>query len=76
MTSRLIMFGGPMAAMALGGCGGMSDASYGLEPADASYDVLRDATAACQAKGGEIRLRGSGEGRNLSEYECAIGKAR
>ena len=63
-------------AVTLSGCGGLSDASYGLEPGDATYDALRAATAACQAKGGEIRQRGGGEGQNLSDYECAIGRAR
>ena len=69
--ARLAILG----AMAVSGCGGLSNASYGLEPGDATYDVLKAATAACQAKGGEIRLRG-GEGRDLSNYECVIGKAR
>ena len=69
--ARLAILG----AVALAGCGGLSDASYGLESGDANYDTLRAATATCQAKGGAIRLRG-GEGRNLSDYECAIGKAR
>ncbi|MDB5480334.1 MAG: hypothetical protein JWO83_1387 [Caulobacteraceae bacterium] len=69
--ARLAILG----AVALAGCGGLSDASYGLESGDANYDTLRSATATCQAKGGAIRLRG-GEGRNLSDYECAIGKAR
>jgi hypothetical protein len=79
MTSPLLMFGGPMAVMALSGCGGLGDASYGLDPGVASYDTLKTATATCQAKGGEIRLRGGGlgvEGQNLSDYECVIGKAR
>ena len=69
--ARLAILG----AISLTGCGGLSNSSYGLDPGDATYDTLRAATASCQAKGGEIRLRG-GEGRNLSDYECAIGKAR
>jgi hypothetical protein len=70
--ARLAILG----VISLAGCGGLSDSSYGLDSGDATYDTLTAATASCQAKGGEIRLRGSGEGRNLSDYECAIGKAR
>ena len=62
--------------ISLTGCGGLSDASYGLEPGDANYDAPKAATATCQAKGGELHRRGSGEGRDLSDYECAVGKAR
>jgi hypothetical protein len=70
--ARLAILG----AMAVSGCAGLSDASYGLDPGDATYDALQAATAACHAKGGEIRRRGIGEGRTLSDYECVIGKAR
>ena len=69
--ARLAILG----VISLTGCGGLSD-SYGLDPGEATYDTLKAATATCQAKGGEIRLRGSSEGRNLSNYECVIGKAR
>jgi hypothetical protein len=62
-----------LSAMALNSCSGVSDRSYGLESGDVTYDTL---TAACQAKGGELRLRGASEGRDLSNYECVIGKAR
>jgi hypothetical protein len=70
--ARLAILG----VMAVGGCGGLSNASYGLEPGEATYDTLKAATATCQAKGGQIRLRGISEGRDLSNYECVIGKAR
>jgi len=70
--ARLAMIG----AVALSGCGGLSDASYELDPGDATYDALQAATTACHAKGGEIRRQGSSEGRDLSNYECVIGKAR
>jgi len=71
--ARLAILG----AMAVSGCGGLADSSYGFEPGDANYDALKAATATCQAKGGVIRLRGGGvEGRSLSDYECVIGKAR
>jgi hypothetical protein len=70
--ARLAILG----AMAVSGCGGLSNASYGLEPGDVTYDTLNAATAACQAKGGQLRLRGTSEGRDLSNYECVIGKAR
>jgi hypothetical protein len=65
-----------LSAMALNSCSGVSDRSYGLESGDVTYDTLTAATAACQAKGGELRLRGASEGRDLSNYECVIGKAR
>ena len=71
--ARLAILG----AMAVSGCSGLSDASYGLESGDATYDTLQAATATCQAKGGAVRLRsGPREGRVLSDYECVIGKAR
>jgi len=75
MSHRLAVFGGSAAAVALTGCGGLAD--YGLEPGVASYDALKAATASCQTRGGELRLHGGGvEGKNLSDYECVIGKAR
>ncbi len=76
MTVRLAMIGAPLALAALGGCAGVSDQSYGLEQGrDASYDALRAATETCEAKGGKIRLRSGYDGKLLSDYECAIGKA-
>ena len=75
--ARLAILSAPIALMgALNGCGGLSGKSYGLEPGDVTYDTLRAATAACQTKGGDLRLRGASEGRDLSNYQCVIGKAR
>jgi hypothetical protein len=77
MTSPLLILGGSIATVALCGCGGLGDASYGLEPGVANYDALKAATATCQARGGAIRLQGGGvQGQNLSDYECVIGRAR
>ena len=70
--ARLAILG----VISLTGCGGLSNSSYGLDSGEATYDTLRAATAACQAKEGELRLRGVSEGRDLSNYECVIGKAR
>ena len=42
----------------------------GAEGDVATYDVLRDARAACAAKGGELTLRRDGLATNLSAYEC------
>ncbi len=63
-------------AMTLFGCGGMPGASYGLDRGVASYDSLRTATATCAAKGGVIQTRKGYEGRDLSDYECVVGKTR
>jgi hypothetical protein len=63
-------------AMSLFGCGDLKGASYGLDRGVASYDGLKAATATCEAKGGALRLRKGFEGRDLSDYDCAIGKAR
>jgi hypothetical protein len=73
MSSVILAF----AALALSGCGGLTGSSYALDPGVASYDALKDATAACKAKGGELRLHGGGvEGQNLADYHCVIGEAR
>jgi hypothetical protein len=61
--------------VALFGCGNL-DASYGLDRGVASYDALKSATSACEAKGGAIRLRKGYDGQDLSDYDCAVGKAR
>ena len=71
---RMAVLGVPAAA--LSGCGGLTDASYVLDRGNANYDALKTATEACRAKGGEIRLRPNYAGQDLSDYECAIGKAR
>jgi hypothetical protein len=62
-------------AMTLFGCGGLNS-SYGLDRGVASYDSLKAATTTCAAKGGVVRVRTGYEGRDLSDYKCAIGKAR
>ncbi len=54
----------------------MPGASYGLDRGVASYDSLRTATATCAAKGGVIQTRKGYEGRDLSDYECVVGKTR
>jgi hypothetical protein len=70
----MAMLGAPIALATLGGCA--ADRSYVLEQGrDASYDALRAATGTCEQKGGKIRLRDGYDGRTLSDYECAIGKA-
>ena len=54
------------------GCSG----SYGLEAGDANYDAVKAASAQCKARGGEIRLTADRDGRDLSDYQCKIGKGR
>ncbi len=54
----------------------MAGASYDLDRGIANYDSLRTATATCTAKGGVIQARKGYEGRDLSDYECVVGKTR
>ena len=61
--------------MGLLGCGGL-DSSYGFDRGIANYDALKTASATCEAKGGVIRVRKGYEGRDLSDYQCAVGKSR
>jgi hypothetical protein len=68
--------GAPAIVLALCGCAGLSDRSYGLGDGDANYDALKAATEKCAADGGVVRPRQGFDGRYLSNYECVIGKAR
>ncbi|HEY5107783.1 MAG TPA: hypothetical protein VII73_13605 [Caulobacteraceae bacterium] len=61
-----------IAAVWLCGCSG----SYGLGDGDANYDAVKAASAQCKAQGGEIRLSPERDGRDLSDYQCKIGKGR
>jgi hypothetical protein len=61
-------------ALSLVGCGTLRG-DYDLPPGDANYDALKAATEACKAKGGEVRLKGGYDNRELSNYQCKIGKA-
>ena len=61
--------------VALLGCGGLSS-SYGLDRGIASYDALKAATSACEAKGGALTLHKGYDGHDMSDYDCVIGKAR
>jgi hypothetical protein len=36
----------------------------------ASYDALKDARAACEAKGASLVLRDAGNEQRMSAYEC------
>jgi len=58
------------AAMLLCACAG----SYGLGEGDANYDAVKAASAACKARGGDIQLLKDRDGRELSDYQCKIGK--
>jgi len=61
--------------VALLGCGGLG-ASYSFDRGVASYDELKAATSACEAKGGALTLRKGYDGHDMSDYDCVIGKAR
>jgi putative hemolysin len=50
--------------------------SYDLGSGDANYDAIKDASAACKAHGGEIQRLADRDGRDLSDYQCRIGKGR
>ena len=63
-------------ALALCACGSAPADSYGLGQGDANYDAIKTATQACEAQGGQIRLKSGYDGRDLSSYECKIGKAK
>ncbi len=76
MNALITGLSASLALAPLAGCGGLADRSYVLDQGDANYDALKAATAACEAKGGAIRPRKDYDQRDLSGYECAIGKAR
>ncbi len=61
-----------VAAAWLCGCSG----SYGLDAGDANYDAVKAASVQCKAQGGQIRLSPERDGRDLSDYQCKIGKRR
>jgi predicted kinase len=61
-----------LAACASGSAGG----SYGLGPGVATYDALAAATEKCRADGGEVMLKSGYDKRDLSSYECKLGRAR
>jgi hypothetical protein len=76
MTRRLARLGLPAAAIALSGCGGLSARSYALDHGVATYDGLKAATEQCAGRSGVISVRENHDGRDLSDYDCVIGKAR
>jgi hypothetical protein len=63
-------------ALTLCACGSVPADSYGLGQGDANYDAIKTATQACEAQGGQIRLKSGYDGRDLSSYDCKIGKAK
>lgn len=65
-----------IAVLALAGCADMSGPSYELGNGDANYDALTAATKACEAEGGQVKLRSGYDSRLLSNYLCIGGKAK
>jgi hypothetical protein len=59
-------------ALSLSACA--SNANYGLQDGDANYDALKKATEDCKARGGHIELKSGGDTKELSDYECKMGK--
>lgn len=72
--SRLIA----LAALALlGACvSPVEGGDYALPPGVATYDNLKAATDRCHADGGELVLSSGYDKREMSNYQCKIGKAR
>ena len=44
------------------------------EHGDATYDTVKAATDACQAKGGKFTLRDGGDPTHMGDYACVMGK--
>jgi len=53
------------AALALASCAGSA-----YEGGVANYDALRQATADCEARGGELRLSPGGDPQMISNFSC------
>ncbi|MGH6987680.1 MAG: hypothetical protein ACRED9_12700 [Caulobacteraceae bacterium] len=64
-----------VAGLALAACGSLRG-DYDLPVGDANYDALNAATAACEAKGGVVRLKSGYDSRELSNYRCHIEEMR
>ncbi|WP_337185408.1 hypothetical protein [Phenylobacterium sp.] len=47
-----------------------SGAGYGRSGGLATYDDLRAAQAACEARGGALRLKRNGDAKYLDDYAC------
>jgi hypothetical protein len=62
------------AAAALAGCSTGSSESLGS--GIASYDALRQANAACVARGGSVQPRKDGIPGELADYSCVIPGAK
>ncbi len=65
-----------VAALALTGCAGLGGPSYELGDGDANYDALNMATKTCESEGGQVKLKGGYDNRQLSSYLCVGGKAK
>ena len=63
-------------AAALCACASAPAGSDALGHGDANYDALKTATQACQAQGGQLKLKSGYDSRDLASYECKSGKAR
>jgi hypothetical protein len=59
------------AALLLGAC-----ATDSYDGVDANYDAIKSASNACQASGGELRLKSGYDGRTLSDFTCVKDRAR
>lgn len=75
MRARLAIVGAVVGA-ALAGCGSLAQAPFDLGSGDANYDALKAATQTCQAQGGQVRLKDGFDGRQMSSYQCVVGKPR
>jgi hypothetical protein len=55
---------------ALAACGLLCACAGVNEGGLANYDALRKAAAACEAKGGELRLQNGGNPEMISDFSC------
>ncbi len=63
-----------IALLTLGACA-EGQGSYSPPAGDASYDAFKQASDQCKTRGGQLQLKDGGDNRDLSDYECKIGKA-
>jgi hypothetical protein len=57
-------------AALLAACSSVSGVGAGHNGGIATYDDLKAATAACAAKGGQLRLQRNGDPQYLEDYAC------
>ena len=54
----------------------VNGSGYDLAPGVATFEALNAASEKCHADGGEVVLKDSYDKRELSNYQCRIGRAK